>query len=167
MKKNFKKLIALILCIIAGFSAIMVAEAATAPKTLKATHYVSKNNPPIKFPATYRIMKTTTGEYIYCVYYAKQAPIESLTYTNAVAEYPVLRPLISFNKDEIINIAKEINTYETSILPYEDCCTVFLPKFPIIKPKIKEAEIEESKIELNELINFVVNNIEVIDLDKI
>lgn len=91
--------------------------------------------------------------------------IESLTTTNAVAEYPVLRPLISFNKDEIIKIAKDINTFETSILPYEDCCTVFLPKNPIIKPKIKDAEKEESKINLEYFINFVLENIEVIKLD--
>lgn len=91
--------------------------------------------------------------------------IESLTATNAVAEFPVLRPLISFNKDEIIKIAKDINTFETSILPYEDCCTVFLPKNPVIKPKIKEAEKEESKINLEHFINFVLENIEVIKLD--
>lgn len=91
--------------------------------------------------------------------------IESLTTTNAVAEFPVLRPLISFNKDEIIKIAKDIGTYETSILPYEDCCTVFLPKYPVIKPKIREAEREESKLNLEHLINFVIENIEVVKLD--
>jgi len=91
--------------------------------------------------------------------------IESLTTTNAVAEFPVLRPLISFNKDEIIKIAKDINTFETSILPYEDCCTVFLPKNPIIKPKIKDAEKEESKVNLEYFINYVIENIEVIKLD--
>ena len=91
--------------------------------------------------------------------------IESLTTTNAVAEYPVLRPLISFNKDDIIKIAKEINTYETSILPYEDCCTVFLPRNPVIKPKIKDAEKEEAKINLEHLLNTVIENIEIIKLD--
>ncbi len=91
--------------------------------------------------------------------------IESLTTTNAVAKYPVLRPLISFNKDEIIKIAKDIGTYETSILPYEDCCTVFLPRNPVIKPKIKDAEREESKIDLDSLIKYVLDNIEVINLN--
>jgi len=91
--------------------------------------------------------------------------IESLTSTNAVAEYPVLRPLISFNKDEIIKIAKDIGTFETSILPYEDCCTVFLPKNPVIKPKIKDAEKEEEKINLEALLNLVIENIEIIPLD--
>lgn len=92
--------------------------------------------------------------------------IESLTSTNAVAEFPVLRPLISFNKDEIINIAKDIDTYETSVLPYEDCCTVFLPRNPIIKPRVKDAENEERKINLNELIQAVMENMEVIKLDE-
>ena len=90
--------------------------------------------------------------------------IESLTTTNAVAEFPVMRPLISFNKDEIIKIAKEIGTYETSILPYEDCCTVFLPHNPIIKPKIADAEKEENKIDLQNLLNYVIDNIEIIKL---
>ena len=92
--------------------------------------------------------------------------IESLTSTNAVAKFPVLRPLISFNKEEIIRIAKEIDTYDTSILPYEDCCTVFLPRNPIIKPKIEEAENEEKKVDLENLINLIVLNMEVFDLDK-
>ncbi len=91
--------------------------------------------------------------------------IESLTSTNAVAKYPVLRPLISFNKDEIIKIAKEIDTYDTSILPYEDCCTVFLPRNPAIKPKIEEAEKEEKKVDIENLINIIIQNMEVIDLD--
>ncbi len=92
--------------------------------------------------------------------------IESLTTTNAVAEYPVLRPLISFNKEEIIEIAKEIGTFEISILPYEDCCTVFLPPNPIIKPKTKDSEKEEAKLNLQSLIDYVVENIEVIKLDN-
>lgn len=111
----------------------------------------------------YRYKTIITGESLGQV--ASQT-IESLTSTNSVANYPVLRPLISFNKDEIISMAKDINTYETSILPFEDCCTVFLPKNPIIKPKIKDAEREENKINLESLLNFVIENIEVIDLDK-
>ncbi len=91
--------------------------------------------------------------------------IESLTSTNAVAKFPVLRPLISFNKDEIIEIAKDINTYETSVLPFEDCCTVFLPKNPIIKPRVKDAEREESKINLEVLMKEVISSIEIIKLD--
>ena len=62
--------------------------------------------------------------------------IESITSSNSVVKMPVLRPLIALDKLEIIKIAEDIGTYETSILPYEDCCTVFLPKFPAIKPKL-------------------------------
>ena len=110
----------------------------------------------------YKYKAIVTGESLGQV--ASQT-IESLTTTNAVAKYPVLRPLISFNKDEIINIAKEIGTYQTSILPYEDCCTVFLPRNPIIKPKIKDAEHEEEKINLEYFIEEVVKNIEIISLE--
>ena len=93
--------------------------------------------------------------------------IESLTSTNSVAEYPVLRPLISFNKQEIIEIAQQIDTYDLSILPYEDCCTVFLPRNPVIKPKIADSLKEEAKIiNYQQMINYVFENMEVIDLDK-
>ncbi len=109
----------------------------------------------------YKYKTIVTGESLGQV--ASQT-IESLTTTNAVAEYPVMRPLISFNKDEIVKIAKEINTFETSILPYEDCCTVFLPRNPVIKPKIKDSEKEESKIDLLPLLKSVIDNIEVIEL---
>ena len=91
--------------------------------------------------------------------------IESITVTNSMAgNYPILRPLISFNKDEIIKVAQEIDTYETSILPYEDCCTVFLPQNPVIKPKIRIAEIEETRIPLVELIQKALDEIIVIEL---
>jgi len=91
--------------------------------------------------------------------------IESITCTNDVAKtYPILRPLISFNKDEIIKVAQEIDTYETSILPYEDCCTVFLPKNPVIKPKVYVAEKEEKNIDLEKLIEKAIENMIVIEL---
>lgn len=111
---------------------------------------------------TYKYKAIITGESLGQV--ASQT-IESLTSTNAVAEYPVLRPLIAFNKDEIIKIAKDIDTFETSILPYEDCCTVFLPKNPIIKPRVKDSIKEESKLDLESLLKFVIENIEIIRLD--
>ena len=91
--------------------------------------------------------------------------VESITVTNSMAgTYPILRPLISFNKDEIIKVAQEIDTYETSILPYEDCCTVFLPQNPVIKPKISIAEKEETRIPLADLIKEALDNIIVIEL---
>ncbi len=114
--------------------------------------------------AKYNYKTIITGESLGQV--ASQT-IESLTSTNSVAEYPVLRPLISFNKQEIIEIAQQIDTYDLSILPYEDCCTVFLPRNPIIKPKIADSLKEEAKIiDYQQMINYVLENMEVIDLDK-
>ena len=62
--------------------------------------------------------------------------LTSLEVINAVTNTPIIRPVACLDKLEIIDIAKKINTYETSILPYEDCCTIFLPKHPVINPKI-------------------------------
>lgn len=62
--------------------------------------------------------------------------IENLTVTNAYADYPVLRPLIGMDKDEIITVAKEIGTYEISILPYEDCCVLFSPRHPVLRAEL-------------------------------
>lgn len=92
--------------------------------------------------------------------------LESITVTNdAINDIPILRPLISMDKIEIIEIAKNIGTYETSILPYEDCCTVFLPKNPIIKPKLNIATLEEAKIpNLEQLIENAIQNVELIKL---
>ena len=88
--------------------------------------------------------------------------VESITATNSVIKtLPVFRPLIGNDKEDIVAIAKNINTFETSILPYEDCCTVFLPESPIIKPKLYKVEQEESKLNVADLINEAVQNIEV------
>ena len=94
--------------------------------------------------------------------------IESMTVTNAViADLPVLRPLIAMDKEDIIEISKKINTYETSILPYEDCCTVFLPEHPIIKPKLEKVLKEEERLNIEELIADAISKIEVINTDEI
>lgn len=91
--------------------------------------------------------------------------IESMTSTeNALKNLPVYRPLIAFDKIDIIEIAKQIGTFETSILPYEDCCTVFLPKNPLIKPKIELVEKEESYLDMETLVNDAVDNLELIHL---
>jgi len=91
--------------------------------------------------------------------------VESLTSTNSVAKtLPIFRPLIAYNKDEIIEVANKIGTYETSILPYEDCCTVFLPKNPLIKPNLEKVINEENKLSLENLVKEAVENIEIIDL---
>ncbi len=78
--------------------------------------------------------------------------IESITSSNSVVSMPVLRPLIMFDKTDIIDISRKIDTYETSILPYEDCCTVFLPKFPAIKPNMEKVLRAESKLDVEKLI---------------
>ena len=90
--------------------------------------------------------------------------VESLTTSNAVAEYPVLRPLIAFDKLDIISIAEKIGTYETSVLPYEDCCTVFLPRFPLIRPQLEKIEKFESKLDVDGLIAEAMNTIEKIKI---
>lgn len=86
--------------------------------------------------------------------------IESITSSNSVVTMPVLRPLIGFDKLDIIDISKKIEAYETSILPYEDCCTVFLPKFPLIKPNLQKVIYTESKLDVQSLIEEAMSNIE-------
>ena len=91
--------------------------------------------------------------------------IESINVTNNVVKtYPVFRPLIGMDKAEIIEISRKMGAFETSILPYEDCCTVFLPKSPVIKPHIDKAEREESKLDIDGLIEKAINNLEIIDI---
>lgn len=87
--------------------------------------------------------------------------LESLTAINEVTNTPVLRPLISFDKLEIIEIAKQIGTYEISIKPYEDCCTIFTPANPKTKPKIERVAHFESKADFDEYIERAVKNREV------
>ena len=91
---------------------------------------------------------------------------ESITVTNnAVKLLPVFRPLIGMDKNEIMDTAKAIDTYATSELPYEDCCTVFLPKYPVIKPSIQVAVKEQSRIEnLEESILKAIEDTEILDL---
>ena len=77
--------------------------------------------------------------------------MQSLYCTNAVCNMPVFRPLIGFDKQEIVEVAEKINTYETSILPFEDCCTIFVAKHPVTKPSLKN--IEHSELNLAERID--------------
>ena len=90
--------------------------------------------------------------------------IESITSSNSVVTMPVLRPLIGFDKLEIIEISRKIGTYKTSILPYEDCCTVFLPKYPLIKPRLDRVNEAESRLDVEGLIERALNKVEVIKL---
>ena len=89
---------------------------------------------------------------------------EGLAATNAVVDLPVLRPLIGMDKQEIVEIAQRIGTFETSILPYEDCCTIFVPKHPETKPKvdvIAKSEIEMEKI-AGPMIEKAIEDVEII-----
>ena len=90
--------------------------------------------------------------------------LESITSTNSVATLPVFRPLIGFDKDEIIEIAQKIGTFETSILPYEDCCTIFLPKKPVTKPRLSAVEKVESALDVETLVNNAMQSIEVVEI---
>ena len=90
----------------------------------------------------------------------------SINVTNSVVSLPVFRPLIAFDKEDIIEIAKEIDTYDTSILPYEDCCTVFLPKYPVIKPTIRRAEYNEKFLNVDALVDEAIATKEEIILKR-
>ena len=91
--------------------------------------------------------------------------IEGMTSSNSVIEdLPVLRPLCGFDKDEIIERSRAIGTYETSIEPYEDCCTVFLPKHPVTRPKLSDVIKEESKLDVHSLVEEALNTVEILNL---
>jgi tRNA uracil 4-sulfurtransferase len=89
---------------------------------------------------------------------------EALVVTDATVKMPVMRPLIALDKVDIISKAKEIGTFETSIMPYEDCCTVFLPKHPATKPKLEKILESESKLDVEALVEAAVAKTEVIDI---
>jgi len=91
--------------------------------------------------------------------------MQSLAVTNASVNLPIFRPLIGLDKTEIIEIAKEINTYETSILPYDDCCTLFLPKHPVTKPRLKDIEESEKNLNVEELINKALETMTVYEIE--
>ena len=92
--------------------------------------------------------------------------LNSMVVINNVTNMPVIRPVACLDKLEIIEISKSINTYETSILPYEDCCTIFVPKHPVINPELEKAIEYENKINYEELINECIKNIETIKIEK-
>ena len=90
--------------------------------------------------------------------------LTSMQVINSVTNVPVIRPVACLDKLEIIDISKKIGTYETSILPYEDCCTIFLPKHPVINPKIDSAMENENTIDYESMIDRAVKNREVITI---
>ena len=88
--------------------------------------------------------------------------LSSMNVINNVCDIPVIRPVACMDKLEIIDIAKKIGTYETSILPYEDCCTVFVPKHPVINPTLDKCKLYEKSFDYETLIEEAINNIEVV-----
>ena len=90
--------------------------------------------------------------------------MEALATTNEVVQMPVFRPLIGFDKIDIMEYAKKIGTYDTSILPYEDCCTVFTPRHPATKPKMAMIQKGEAQLDQEALIQAAVDNAEIVEL---
>ena len=92
--------------------------------------------------------------------------MQSLMATNEVCTLPVYRPLIGFDKQEIVDVAEKINTYETSIQPFEDCCTIFVAKHPVTKPNLKVIKRSERNLEekIEELVQTALDTVEKIQI---
>ncbi len=118
-----------------------------------AEHFAKQNNS----------LGLITGESIGQV--ASQT-MQSLLVTNEVCELPVYRPLIGMDKQEIIAIAEKIDTFETSILPYEDCCTIFVAKHPVTKPNLKVIKRSETNLEekIDEMVKEAIDTTEIISV---
>jgi thiazole biosynthesis/tRNA modification protein ThiI len=93
--------------------------------------------------------------------------MQSLAATNEVCTMPVYRPLIAFDKKDIVEVAETIDTYETSIQPYEDCCTIFVAKHPVTKPNLKQIRYSERKLQekIDELVDEAIKTVEVIEIE--
>ncbi|QGH35326.1 tRNA 4-thiouridine(8) synthase ThiI [Gracilibacillus salitolerans] len=107
------------------------------------------------------ILSIVTGESLGQV--ASQT-MESMHAINAVTNYPVIRPLVTMDKDEIIRISEDIDMYDISIRPFEDCCTVFVPKQPKTKPKLEKVEQFEANITFDQDIQEILSSIETIEI---
>ena len=112
-----------------------------------------------KFANMHKIPIIVNGESVGQV--ASQT-ITSMSVINEVTNMPIIRPVACLDKLEIIEIAKKIGTYETSILPFEDCCTIFVPKHPVINPKLEKCVLAESKFNFDKMIDECIENIETI-----
>ncbi|MGI9953316.1 tRNA uracil 4-sulfurtransferase ThiI [Moorellaceae bacterium AZ2] len=91
--------------------------------------------------------------------------LESIAVINSVVELPVLRPVISWDKTEIVELARKIGTYEISIQPYEDCCTLFVPRHPATKPRLEKVEKAEENLDVEGLVQKCLENLEIIEID--
>lgn len=94
--------------------------------------------------------------------------MQSLAATNAVCNMPVYRPLIGFDKNDIIAISEKIDTYETSIQPFEDCCTIFVAKHPVTKPNLNVIRHSEEKLveKIDEMVQTAIDTVEIIEIDE-
>lgn len=92
---------------------------------------------------------------------------ESIVCTDQSVAMPVLRPLIAMDKVDIMDVAKKIGTYETSILPYEDCCTVFLPKHPVTRPKLESILHSEEKLNVDKLVSEAMKNVQIKNITSV
>ena len=90
--------------------------------------------------------------------------MDAMTVTGQVVDIPVLRPVVGMDKEEIVQISRKIGTYDTSILPYEDCCTVFTPRHPRLRPTVEEAEAAEAGLDVEAMVQAAVDGIERIRL---
>ena len=116
-----------------------------------------------KLAKKYRGLVIINGESIGQV--ASQT-LTSMSVINSVTNMPVIRPVACLDKLEIIDIAKKINTYDISILPFEDCCTIFVPKHPVINPNLNECLLNEEKFDYNKMIEDIVNNVMTITITE-
>ncbi|MCM1160181.1 MAG: tRNA 4-thiouridine(8) synthase ThiI [Roseburia sp.] len=93
--------------------------------------------------------------------------MQSLAATNEVCTLPVYRPLIGFDKQEIVEISEKIDTYETSVLPYEDCCTIFVAKHPVTKPNVKVIKGHEKNLaeKIDEMVDIALSSREIMDIE--
>lgn len=90
--------------------------------------------------------------------------VEALYVTNDAVHMPVFRPVIGMDKEEIVEIARKIDTFETSVLPYEDCCTIFTPRHPLTKPKLENIVKSEKALDFDALVEEAVNGVETIEV---
>ena len=103
-----------------------------------------------------------TGE---CLGQVSSQTMEAMACTSAVCDLPILRPVVGMDKEEIVTIARKINTYDTSILPYEDCCTVFTPRHPRLRPLPGEVAEAEKLLDIDAMVKDAVDHIERIKID--
>ena len=93
--------------------------------------------------------------------------LQSLAATNEVCTLPVYRPVIGFDKQEIVEISRKIDTFETSIQPFEDCCTIFVAKHPVTNPNLNVIHRSETKLEekIDQLMEEALSTVEVIEIN--